>query len=137
VNAGNPNIYEYPLLIPGFFELNIPFVKANLRDLAQCTLESLTIEVSLMWHVQYPRRLVEPQNSDLCHETIEQKILMLGAGALLLDDGLRLGDPPDTLPYFTMYSLCCQATLILPKPQAFGCPLTDSNASVLGLDLDL
>jgi hypothetical protein len=41
------------------------------------------------------------------------------------------------LPHFIIHLLCCQATLILPNPHGFCCPLADSNTGVLGLDVDL
>ena len=68
---------------------------------------------------------------------IDYEIPLLGAGALLVDDGHALGNLPDTLPDFIIYPLYCHATLILPNPGGFCCPLADSNTGVLGRDADL
>jgi len=130
-------VHEFPLLSLGLFEPILPSVKANLRELVQCCLEFLTIEVSLVCHVPFSKRPFGLQFTDSSNATIGEEIPLLGAGALSVDDAHGLGNLPDALPHFIIYPLCCQAILILPNPHGFCCPLADSNTSVLGPDVDL
>ena len=131
------NMHEFSLLSRGFFALNLPSAKANLCELVQCCLEFLTIEVSLVCHVLFPKQLFRCQICDSSNATIDWEIPSLGAGSLLVDDAHGRGNLPDALPHLIIYLLCCQATLILTNPHGFCCPLADSNTGVLGPDTDL
>jgi hypothetical protein len=64
-------------------------------------------------------------------------IPLLGASALLVDDAHGLGNVWYMLPHFIIYPLCCQATLIMPNPHGFCCPVADSNTGTLGPDVDM
>jgi len=130
-------MHGFPLLSRGFFERIIPSANANLHELVQCCLEFLTIVVSLVCHVPFPKRPFTLQFTDSSNATIDKEIPLLGAGALLVDDAHGLGNLPDALPHFIIHPLCCQATLILPNPHGFCCPLADSNTGVLSPDTDL
>jgi hypothetical protein len=50
----NTNVHEIRLLSQGFCQLTIPLAKANLRNLVQCYLQCLTMDVSLVCHVPFP-----------------------------------------------------------------------------------
>jgi hypothetical protein len=131
------NVHKFPPLSWGFFEPNLPSAKAYLHELVQWCLEFLTIEVSLVCHVPFPKWPFALQFPDSSNAMINYEITLLGAGALVVDDAHGLGNLPDVLPHFIIHLLCCQATLILPNPHGFCCPLADSNTGVLGLDVDL
>jgi len=115
----------------------LPSAKANLCKLVQCCLYFLTIEVSVVCHATYSKRTFRRKITDLSNPTINFQIPLLGAGPLFVDDAHGLGNLPDALPHFMIYLLCCQATLILPNPHGFCCPLADSITGVLSPDGDL
>jgi len=75
--------------------------------------------------------------TDSSNEVIDQEIPLFGSGALLADDAQGLGNLPDVLLHIIVYRLCCQATVILPNPHGFCCPLAYSNTSIPGPDTDL
>ena len=131
------NVHECPLLSRVFFEPNLPSVKANLRELVQCCLDFLTIEVGLVCHVPFSKGPFGLQFTNSSNAMIDWEIPLLAAGALLVDEAHGLGNLPDALPHFIIHPLCCQATLILPNPHGICWPMADSNTGVLGPDVDL
>jgi len=92
-------MHKFRLLIWGFFKPILLFAKDNLHELAQCCLEILTIEVSLVCHVPFQSRIFRCQITDSSNTTIDLEIPLLEAGTVNVDDGHGLGNLPDTLPH--------------------------------------
>jgi len=130
-------VHKWLILNRGFFEPTLSLVKANLHELVQCCLEFLTMKVSLVCHVPFPKRPSRLQITDSSNATINWKIPSLRAGASLVDDAHGLGNLPDAHPHCIIYPLCCQATIILPNAHGFCCPLADCNTGILSPDGDL
>jgi len=53
------NLHQIPILRPGCFETILPSAKANLREVVQCCLEFLTMEVSHVWYEPVPERSLD------------------------------------------------------------------------------
>jgi hypothetical protein len=50
------NMHEFPLLNWGYFEPILPSLQANHRELVQCCLEFLTIQVGLLSDAPFPKQ---------------------------------------------------------------------------------
>ena len=128
------NVDQFPGQRRGYFEPILPLAKAILHQLVHCCVEFLTIKVTVVSHVLFPKRPFECQITDSINATIDQGISLLRANALLFDVAQGLANLPEALPHFIIYPLCCQATLIMPSPHGVGWPLADPNTGVLGPD---
>jgi len=73
------NMHEVHFLSRGLVELILPWVKANLRELVQCCLDFVTLEVSLGCHEPFSTRPVWPQITDSGNTTFDFGIPLLGA----------------------------------------------------------
>jgi len=113
------NVHKFLLVSWGFFKRIISLVKANIRKFGQCCLEVLTIQVSHVCIVPFSKRPFTLQITDLSNTTIDYKISLLRAGALLVDDAHGLGNFRESLLHFIIHPLCCQATLIMANPHGF------------------
>ena len=126
------NVDECLLHSRGFVYPMLPPAKANLPELVQCGLDSLTIEVSLVCQVPIRMQAGRREAPDSSNAMIVKDITLLGPSALYVADAHGLVNHPDTLPHFIIVQWCCQATLLLPNPHGICCPLADTNSGDIG-----